>query len=361
MSLSHRENLLNIWHRKGIEFAPVHIILCPSLVEQFKAKYGDDFVVEEWADFSFRYIDGPTSEHAPPEFFLQFYKDVEFGPDYTIGQLGIVREKQPGSMHMHRMYHPMRNFDSLEQFQAYPYPIFRWEDNVETLSNARLKVADLHKRGYASIGSAACSIWESGWQMRDMMQLMMDMATEDEKAVYHLDRMTEMGCFKSEFVAKAGADIVHMGDDIGMQDTIMMSPEMYREWLKPRQAKMIRAAKAAKPDILVAYHSCGFIEPFIPDLIEIGVDILNPVQPECMDFAKLHAEYKDVLSFWGTIGTQTTMPFGSVQDVRDCVKRNLDIAGPEGGLLCCPTHLLEPEVPLANIEAYIDACREYQP
>ena len=273
----------------------------------------------------------------------------------------MAREKQPGSMHMHRMYHPMRNFDSIEQLKEYPYPIFRWEDNQETLAKAQQEVADFHKRGYASIGSASCCIWESGWQIRDMMQLMMDMATDDEKAVYHLDRMTENGCFVAEFVAKAGADIIHMGDDIGMQDATMMSPEMYRQWLKPRQAKMIKAAKAVKSDILVAYHSCGYIEPFIPDLIEIGVEILNPVQPECMDFAKLHAEYKDVLSFWGTVGTQTTMPFGSVQDVRDCVKRNLDIAGSEGGLLCCPTHLLEPEVPLANIEAYLDECRKYIP
>ena len=79
------------------------------------------------------------------------------------------------------------------------------------------------------------------------------------------------------------------------------------------------------------YHSCGYVTPFIPDLLDAGIDVLNPVQPECMDFAALHAEYGDVLSFHGTVGTQTTMPFGNAADVREVVHRNLSIAGPKGG------------------------------
>ena len=106
------------------------------------------------------------------------------------------------------------------------------------------------------------------------------------------------------------------------------------------------------------YHSCGFVEPFIPDLIEAGIDILNPVQPESMDFGKLHAEYGDVLSFNGTLGTQTTLPFGTPDEVRAVVKRNLDIAGDKGGLVVAPTHVVEPEVPWENIEAYVKACKE---
>ena len=87
--------------------------------------------------------------------------------------------------------------------------------------------------------------------------------------------------------------------------------------------------------------------------------MLNPVQPECMDFAEVHAKFGDRLSFNGTIGTQTTMPFGTPDEVRETVRRNLGIAGEKGGLLCCPTHMLEPEVPWANIEAYVDAAGIY--
>jgi uroporphyrinogen decarboxylase len=116
-----------------------------------------------------------------------------------------------------------------------------------------------------------------------------------------------------------------------------------------------------KPDLLIHYHSCGYVLPFIGDLIEAGVDILNPVQPECMDFAEVHRQYGDRLSFNGTIGTQKLMPFGTPEQVKSEVRRNLAIAGDKGGLLCCPTHMLEPEVPWENIAAYAEAVGQCKP
>jgi uroporphyrinogen decarboxylase len=153
--------------------------------------------------------------------------------------------------------------------------------------------------------------------------------------------------------------MIHLGDDIGMQSTMLMKPALWREWLKPRLAKVIAAARAVKPDVLIWYHSCGYVRPVIGELAEIGIDVLNPVQPECMDFAEIHPEYGDRIGFWGTLGTQTTMPFGTPAEVRAMVFRNLKIAGPKGGLFCTPTHLLEPEVPWENILAYVQACRDF--
>lgn len=100
--------------------------------------------------------------------------------------------------------------------------------------------------------------------------------------------------------------------------------------------------------------------PLIDDFIEAEIDVLNPVQPECMDFKDIHAEFGDRVSFWGTIGTQTTMPFGTPSEVKEAVHRNLKIAGPQGGLLCSPTHLVEPEVLWENILAYINACKTFK-
>jgi uroporphyrinogen decarboxylase len=193
-----------------------------------------------------------------------------------------------------------------------------------------------------------------------MDNLFVDMADEDSKmATFLLDTITDLACLRAKEFAAAGVDILGLGDDIGMQSAIMMSANMYRTWLKPRLAKVIAAAKAVKPDILVSYHSCGYVLPLIGDLIEVGVDILNPVQPECMDFAEVYAKFGDRLSFNGTIGTQKLMPFGTPEEIRAEVRRNLGIAGNQGGLFCCPTHMLEPEVPWANIEAYAEAVREF--
>jgi uroporphyrinogen decarboxylase len=193
-----------------------------------------------------------------------------------------------------------------------------------------------------------------------MTQLMMDMTLEDEKATFMLDIITERACQQVALFAEAGVDVVELGDDVGMQSTIMMSQEMYRTWLQPRLAKVIATAKRIKPDILIFYHTCGYVEPLIPNLIEAGIDILNPVQPECMPFDRIHKKFGQHLSFNGTLGTQTTMPFGTPKDVRATVLKNLELAGPAGGLYCCPTHLLEPEVPWANVEAYVAACKEFR-
>ena len=132
---------------------------------------------------------------------------------------------------------------------------------------------------------------------------------------------------------------------------------MYRDWLKPRLKRVIDAAKAIKPDIVVQYHTCGYVLPLIEDFIEAGIDVLNPVQPECMDVEQVLREFGGRVAFNGTIGTQTTMPFAKPEEVKAVVRRNLELAGPRGGLFCCPTHMLEPEVPWENIEAYVEACR----
>jgi uroporphyrinogen decarboxylase len=254
---------------------------------------------------------------------------------------------------MTRMHHPMKHFETLEEIRNYPWPDF---ENMD-FSYLPAKVKAIHDQGLAVFVWAECTIWETAWYLRSMDELFVDMAMEDEKAIWLLDKITELACFRARKFAAAGVDILGLGDDVGMQEALMMSQEMYQQWLKPRLANVIAAAKEVKPDILISYHSCGYIFPLIEDLIEAGVDILNPVQPECMDFKEVFAAYGGRISFNGTIGTQQLMPYGTPVQVKAEVKRNLAIAGEKGGLFCCPTHMLEPEVPWQNIEAYVEACR----
>ena len=110
--------------------------------------------------------------------------------------------------------------------------------------------------------------------------------------------------------------MIWTGDDVGAQHGMLISPAAWRRFLKPRMAEFISALKAINPDLKVAYHSDGNIEPIIPELIEIGLDVLNPVQPACMDPAKLKRQYGDKLCFWGTIDEQHTLPFGTPEQVR---------------------------------------------
>ncbi len=357
--MTRRENLLRMYKRRGYEHAPVGFDLCPSLQETYRTIAGDT-PMEEY----FNYPEGFCLGRIPwpefkqrPDIDWSRYFDTPLKPGTTFNAYGVANE--PGSeaaKHMTYMRHPLGRATSLEELQAYPFPEI---DTVNT-GHIRKAVADAHAKGLAAFASMQCTIWETAWYIRDMTQLMMDMTLEDEKATFMLDIITERACQQVALFAEAGADIVELGDDVGMQSTIMMSQEMYRTWLQPRLAKVIATAKRIKPDILVFYHTCGFVEPLIPNLIDAGIDILNPVQPECMPFDKIHRKYGQQLSFNGTLGTQTTMPFGTPKDVRATVLKNLELAGPAGGLYCCPTHLLEPEVPWANVEAYVAACKEFR-
>lgn len=359
-----RESFRQLYLRKGFKDIPVGFILCDSLQEEFKRRYPEATSYQDHFNFPYRIIVDPgfswnfdNLDMLPEQTgvdWLKYYPEG-FTYDYRIDGWGIAHESSPTSMHMTRMHHPMKGFISLDEMKNYPLPDYTKVD----FSPLKKQVDDIHDLGLAVFVWQECTIWETAWYLRSMEVLMVDMAMEDEKATWLLDQITDKACYRAEIFARQGADIIGLGDDIGMQDSIMMSKDMYEHWLKPRLKKVIAAAKSANPDVLISYHSCGYIEPFIPDLIEVGVDILNPVQPECMDFKDIHEKYGEQLSFSGTIGTQQLMPFGKPEKIKAEVKRNLDIAGNKGGLFCCPTHVLEPEVPWENIEAYLDACREY--
>lgn len=354
--MTERENFFSIIRRTGYERVPASYDLCPFLQETCTDKIAT--LLEEIHFTPTPMINAPGIPVKDPdtEKFRKYYDNLKEGA--TIDIYGIANE--PGSaaaMHMTHMRHPLEEMETVEEMEAYPFPEFVASQELieKTLAdNLALKAQDK-----VICGNMQCTVWETAWYLRGMEMLMMDMMAEEDTAAFVLDKVTELAIQRAEFFVKTGADTLYFGDDIGMQKTIMMSEELYCTWLKPRIKRVIDAARAINPDVIIFYHSCGFVEPFIKHLIEVGVDVLNPVQPECMDFEEIHAKYGDRISFHGTIGTQTTMPFGTPEEVREAVFRNLDIAGKHGGLLVAPTHLLEPEVPWENIKAYIEACNDY--
>ena len=354
-----RENVMALLRREPYEWVPVDLQLCPSLEEEYRRRTGaavsyQDYFGLPWAGIG----DIPMSKK--DEQYLPYHPGLKAGS--YIDLWGVAHE--PGSAaakHMTYMRCPLKGIDSLSEVRAYPLPDYAAGDTAENAASQRAQAAALHARGLAAMGYLTCTIWETSWYIRGMEDLMMDMMSGDPIAAYILDAVTERAVTRARAYARAGVDILYLGDDIGMQKAPMMSLELYCKWLKPRLKQVIDAARAVRPGILVKYHSCGYATPFIPHLIEAGVDILNPIQPESMNFQEIYREFGGKISFDGTIGTQSVMPFGTPQQVRETVFRHLDIARPHGGLLPAPTHLLEPEVPWENIIAHVEACRDYKP
>ena len=353
--MTKRENLLALIKKQPYKEVPVDFGLSPGLEKVYRRRTGSELHYLDYFGMPWRSAPDPVPVTGGKG-FKKYYPDG-LKPGTTIDMWGVAHE--PGSaaaLHMTRMLHPLLDADSPAVLDEYPFPSFDGLDSEDM----RGGVMKLHDRGLASVGYMQMTIWETAWAIRSMEELMMDMISEDPMAEKLLDIITGIAVRRAELYAGAGVDILYLGDDIGMQRTAMMSEEMYTFWLKPRLCKVIKAAREVNPGILVFYHSCGMVYPFIPHLIDAGIDVLNPVQPECMDFERIHKEFGENLSFCGTIGTQSTMPLGTPEDVRETVWRNLDIAQGGKGLFVTPTHLLEDDVPWENIIAYVDACRDYQ-
>lgn len=272
----------------------------------------------------------------------------------SISEYGTAHK--PGTFHhFWRLDFPMKAVTSVAQMEQFPWPDFTPSYRHEHLET---EVARLHEQGWYVQGGVG-HIWETAWQITSMEKIMVDFLEHPDQAAYVLDRITENAVFMARRFAQAGCDCLLCGDDIGMQHKLMFHPDLWRQWLKPRWARVWREAKSIKPDIQIWYHSDGNVEDVIPDLIEIGLDILNPVQPECMDPAKLKARYGDRLSFWGCVGTQTTFPFGTPDEMRQTVRHLIETVGKGGGLFLAPTHVLEPDVPWENILAFFEAIETY--
>jgi uroporphyrinogen decarboxylase len=217
-------------------------------------------------------------------------------------------------------------------------------------------VADYGKE-YGIMGGCACTLFELAWYLRGMEQVLMDLVANKDFANAYLDKLLGWIDEAGSRMVGLGVDIIWIGDDFGTQDRMLISPQLFREYFKPRYAQLFQKWKTLNPQVKIAFHSDGNIYPIIPDLIEIGLDILNPVQPKSMDPARLKRDYGEHLTFWGTVDIQEVMPFGTVEDVANEVKLRLRTVGKDGGLIISPAHNLQPDVPLENILAFYETAK----
>ena len=348
-----RENIIACLRRQGYSSVPVDYVLCESQINAFEKRFGHrDY--ESHFGLSHRSFEMNVQRNyssGPDLFRREILPEKTKFDEYGIGH-------SPGSeaaFHMTRMHHPLKGAD-LREILDYPYPTVP----ADELQNLSQKVQGLQSMGLASFAFMQMTIWEASWYLRSMEELMVDMMMEDEKATALLDKITQFSVSKAITYAKAGEDILSLGDDIGTQHSIMIDVGLWETWLKPRLAEVITAARGVNPDILIFYHSCGYITPFIDQLIEVGVDILNPIQPECMDFNEIHDRFGSRVSFWGTIGTQQLLPFGTKEEVFTTTVSRLQKCGEKGGIVIGPTHIVEPEVPWENLTAIMEGIRYYE-
>lgn len=343
-----RERVLKAINRDWPDKTPKESGFTPAIYEMFKRNTGSD----DPAGYFGMETRG-VGFHGPKQLndFSRYYEGLppssRINTEYGTGEV-------PGNFYHFTGYvFSLRDAKTVEDVESYPWPDFTPDYRH---SHLETEVERLHELGYFVDGFAG-HIFETAWQIIGFEKMFEDMVMNPALVEAVLDHITEDNCFKARRLAQAGIDMLRTGDDVGMQDRLMMRPELWRKFLKPRLAKEISAAREIIPDLPVWYHSDGNINLIIEDLIEVGVTVLNPVQPECMDVIEIKRKYGDRLAFWGTIGTQTVMPFGTPEQVRQTVKRMIELFAP--GIIIAPTHVLEPEVPWENILAFFESIEQY--
>jgi uroporphyrinogen decarboxylase len=254
---------------------------------------------------------------------------------------------------------PLQKAVSLADLENFPFPMLSQPYQVPGLE---LRVAEIHARGLAVGGNLphlGGELFEAAWRLRGLENFMLDMIERPEWVHFLLDRLTELSIRNAEALARSGIDVLALDDDIGMPGTLMISPQHWRLFFKPRLSKIIQAARRIHVGLPVVYHSDGTFNAILDDLIEIGVNAINPLQPEHMPALTIRRRFGSRLVLWGTVGRQTTFSFGTQQEIRDEVKERIETLGRSGLVLCPAYDVDEPDVPWQNVFAFLQAVREY--
>jgi uroporphyrinogen decarboxylase len=249
-----------------------------------------------------------------------------------------------------------RSFDDLRKF---PFPDPSTPYDVDGLAQ---QVAAIHARGQAAGGNLphlGGELFEAAWRLRGLESFLLDLLERPTWAHFLLDQLASLARRNAEALARAGVDLLALDDDVGMPRTMMISPKLWREFFKARMEGIILAARAIKPDLRILYHSDGYFKPILGDLMEIGVDAINPLQPDHMDAKEIRREFGTRLALWGTVGRQTTFSHARPDEIRREVKLRIETLGRAGLILCPAYDVDEPDIPWENVSAFLQAVQEY--
>jgi len=292
---------------------------------------------------------------------------LEETPEYEqfIDVWGVTwRRPKPHGLYYDMVVHPLKGC-TLEDAKKHSWPAPKDEHRLKGLKEEAAQLA--HSDCLVLLGTVGMTVgllqtfqWLLGYE-----DSFYALAAEPELTHYIVGKLAELDIeFWEWAIPYLGDDIkvVLYADDFGMQTGPVFSYEMFARYFKPWYAKIFSVIKKQKPDLYIFFHTCGSSRYIIPDLIESGADILNPVQfsSKDMDPVKLKNDFGNDMTFWGGgVDTQRVLPRGTVQQVKDEVKKRIDQFAPGGGFVFTPVHNIQPDVPPENIMAMWETLQEY--
>ena len=321
-----------------------------EVTRQLQARFGlaAQETVESYLGVDLRPIGPHIKRQADPMCYAD--PTVAVTPDglyRDIWGVGFRANQTAVGFYMDLADNPLRDLESVAALDDYPWPTADLWDYSDIAEQAAAN-ADYwiwaHSRG----------IFEISWFMRGFDAFLLDLAIAPERAAALMDRVQAYLMERTRRILQAGRgaiDMVEYNDDVGSQNGLLLSPAMWRRHLKPRLAEFTRLCKPY--GVAVRYHSCGGIRPIIPDLIEIGVDVLNPVQTAARGMAAdgLKRDFGHRLCFNGGVDTQELLPHATADRVRSETRLLIDTLGRDGGFILAPSHVYQADVPVENVVA----------
>jgi uroporphyrinogen decarboxylase len=292
----------------------------------------------------------------------------EYGMETYTDEWGVTFRKLENTSGLsYEIFDPVLKDATITDLEDYPWPDPYNPDLTEGLQE---KARDLYENtDLALVGKFSNSIFEQSFYMRGFEQMLMDVSLDPDFVDALMGKMVDLALARLEVGLEACGKYIQCvrfaGDDMGQQSGPLMSPKMFRRVIKPQFSRYYATARKMidrfDPEIKIIAHTDGDVYPIIPDYIEMGLDVLNPVQPYVaeMEQDKLKAEFGDRLAFHAAIDIQRVMPFGTPDEVRDEAIKTMQTLGPGGGYILAPTHYLQGDVPPENVIALRDAVMEF--
>ena len=238
-----------------------------------------------------------------------------------------------------------------ENFKTYKMPPI---DNPDLWEGVREQAEEKKKTNV--VGAAIPTFYRWAWELRGMENFLCDIAAESQELTMLLDMLEEHHAELARIYGEMGVDIIHFWGDLAMQTTTLMNPDAWRKHFKPRMAHVIETAKNQGVKYIFL-HSDGNNTPIMDDLVEIGLNVLDPVQPECMDPTEVREKYPDLVMH-GTISSQRTLPFGTVDDVKREVLDRIEKCGSRNGLAVAPNNVVQTDVSIEKLLCVYETVKE---
>jgi len=321
-----------IWYGKGIQNKLKEKIGCSGL--DLEIALGND-ILQTWLSINY-----------------QLEREAKEGQVFT-DEWGITWKRE-GYYNM-LINHPLENSSSRE-FINYTLPD-PYDSERYTYLN---RLINYYGNKYFIGADVSGTIFAPTCHLRGMEQLLVDLISEEKRIEILLNRMANFSLQVALQSLKLGVDWIWLGDDFGTQQGMLLSPKLWRKYFKPRMARIISKIKHIKPDIFIAYHSCGSIWPIIPDLVEIGIDALNPIQSTAkdMDAKEIKTQFGDEITLICGVDTQDFLQRATPEMVKFKVRKIIDVLGPGGGFIFAVSHTIQTDVSIENVLAMVEALNE---